>query len=95
MSMKANNARGLSQLDNVEVSGGGVTVTLSPECAQMFAGFPDLLEVRHLSIILGASERTVYKMLQADELPSRRLGGRLYVPKPALIEYFTAGLVEA
>lgn len=67
-----------------------VEVHLSEGDSILFAGFPDLLTVRHLEVLLGQSERTVRKLLSDGTLPSVRLGERVYCPKARLIEYVVA-----
>jgi excisionase family DNA binding protein len=42
-------------------------------------GLPVLLAVPHAAKILGLSRSTAYRLAASGELPSRRLGGRVYV----------------
>lgn len=64
-----------------------VEVHLSREDSAMFAGYPDLLDVLSLRVILGQSEKTVRKIIEDGVLPSVRIGERIYVPKSKLIEH--------
>lgn len=72
-----------------------VEVTLSQGDSAMFAGFPDLLTVQHMSWILGMCEKTVRKLCGDGTLPAVEIGERTYVPKARLIEYVTARGMEA
>lgn len=67
-----------------------VEVRLSEGDSAFFAGFPDLLTVRHLEVLLGQSEKTVRKLIADGELPSVTIGARVYVPKARLIEHVVA-----
>jgi predicted DNA-binding transcriptional regulator AlpA len=51
-----------------------------------FEDLPLLLAVPHAARLLGISRAAAYRLAAADELPVRRLGGRIYV--------VTAGLRE-
>ncbi|WP_301337000.1 helix-turn-helix domain-containing protein [Mycobacterium asiaticum] len=52
----------------------------------MFNELPLLLAVPHAAQLLGISRAAAYRLVASDELPVRRLGGRIYV--------ITAGLRE-
>lgn len=67
-----------------------VEVHLSEGDSIMFAGFPDLLTVQHLEVLLGQCEKTVRKLMAEGELPSVTIGARVYVPKARLIEHVVA-----
>lgn len=67
-----------------------VEVHLSKEDSAMFASSPDLLDVLHLRVLLGQSEKTIRKLIAEGELPSCTIGERVYVPKARLIEYIVA-----
>lgn len=45
----------------------------------VFKGLPLLLSVPHAAQLLGISRTAAYRLVASDELPVRRLGGRLYV----------------
>lgn len=62
-------------------------VRMSERDSIMFASYPDLLDVLHLRVILGQSEKTVRKLIADGDLPSVRIGERVYCPKARLIEY--------
>ena len=71
-----------------------VELHLSREDSALFAGFPDLLTVKHLEVILEQSEKTVRKMIADGVLPSATFGSRVYVPKAKLIEHIAAQIGE-
>lgn len=58
--------------------------------ADQFDGMPLLLPVPVAAKLLGLSRSTAYRLALTDELPVRRLGGRVYVVTARLRE-----LVEA
>lgn len=45
----------------------------------VFNGLPLLLAVPHAAKLLGISRAAAYRLVASDELPVRRLGGRVYV----------------
>jgi excisionase family DNA binding protein len=51
---------------------------------------PMLLPVPHAARLLGISRSTAYRLAETNELPVRRLGGRVYVVTAKLFD-----LVEA
>jgi excisionase family DNA binding protein len=61
-----------------------------PETADPLAGLPLLLAVPETARLLGISRAAAYRLTASGELPSRRLGGRVYVITTAL-----RALVEA
>lgn len=58
--------------------------------ADPMAGLPLLLAVPAAARLLGVSRASAYRLAASGELPSRRLGGRVYVVTSAL-----RSLVEA
>ena len=52
-----------------------------------FDGFSDLLTMKDGAVILAQSEATVRRLCREGELPSIRIGRRIYIPKAALIEF--------
>lgn len=55
------------------------------------AGYPDLLTADHMAEILGESRRNVYRLADREELPSVRVGRRIYFPKRLVIEALRLG----
>ncbi len=47
--------------------------------ADPFAGLPALISVEKAAEIAGFSRASAYRYVKAGELPSRRIGGRVYV----------------
>ena len=52
-----------------------------------FEDLPLLLAVPHAAQLLGISRAAAYRLAAADELPVRRLGGRVYVVTAGLREF--------
>lgn len=60
-----------------------------------FEGYPDLLTVDNTAEVLQQSAQTVRGLCRKHELPSIRIGRRLYIPKVKLISYVESQLMEA
>ncbi|WP_308615466.1 helix-turn-helix domain-containing protein [uncultured Enorma sp.] len=65
----------------------------SSTCSPALVDFPsplskygDLLTVDNMAEVLDVSTRTVYRLTDGGELPSVKVGRRLYFPKHLLIE---------
>ena len=43
--------------------------------------FGDILTVKDMAELLKASQRTIYRMVDRDELPCVKIGQKLYFPK--------------
>lgn len=52
---------------------------------------PELLTPMEVRTFLGLSRGSVYKLIESGELPARRLGRRIFIPKAALMEVVTVG----
>nr|WP_245672820.1 helix-turn-helix domain-containing protein [Aldersonia kunmingensis] len=52
---------------------------------------PPLLPVPRAAALLGISRAAAYRLVSKDELPVRRLGGRIYVLAAALQRLMDAG----
>jgi len=52
---------------------------------------PELLTPMEVRAFLGLGRNTVYGLIESGELPSRRFGQRLFVPKKALMKGVTVG----
>ncbi len=55
-----------------------------------FTDLPALVAVPVAAKLLGLSRSTAYRLASADELPVRRLGGRVYVVTARLREFLEA-----
>lgn len=51
---------------------------------ELFEGLPLLLAVPQAAQILGVSRASAYRLVKSGELPTRRLGGRVYVVTASL-----------
>jgi DNA-binding protein, excisionase family len=54
---------------------------------ELFAGYPDLLTVKHLAEITGVSEQTIRREIRLGVIPSLHIGRRLLCPKRDFIKY--------
>ena len=60
--------------------------------AAFLEGYPELLAVEpHLTGLTGQSAQALRAAINNGQLPGCRIGRRLYVPKPAFVEYVTSG----
>jgi len=53
----------------------------------VFQGYPDVLDVKHVSELLGVSSKTVYRLLNEGTLDSLKVGRAFKVPKLYLLQY--------
>jgi hypothetical protein len=59
---------------------------MSPRTSTMLATLPALLSVSKAAEILGISRASAYRYAASGDLPTRRLGGRVYVVTARLME---------
>lgn len=55
---------------------------------------PLLLNVKQLADLLGASDSSVYELIQEDGFPSLRIGKRIVIPKEELREWISTRTKE-
>lgn len=53
----------------------------------------DLLTVKNMTEVLNTSTRTIYRLVENDDLPHVKVGRRLYFPKNLLVEALRLGEV--
>jgi len=53
----------------------------------VFKEYPDVLDVKQVSQLLGISTKTVYKLIKDGSLPSMRVGREFRIPKVILMKY--------
>ena len=53
----------------------------------VFSEYPDVLNVKQVSHVLGVSARTVYKIIGDGSLPHLKVGREFRVPKYFLLQY--------
>jgi excisionase family DNA binding protein len=56
-----------------------------------FADLPDVLTVEEAAPLLRCGTKLVYEMIRAGELPAKRLGRRVVVPKARLVRWLEEG----
>ena len=53
----------------------------------VFKGYPEVLDVKQVSKVLGVSTKTIYKLIRKGILSSMKVGREFRVPKVALMRY--------
>ena len=53
----------------------------------MFKEYPDVMDVKQTSGLLGVSTKTVYKLINTGSLSALKVGREFRVPKISLIKY--------
>jgi excisionase family DNA binding protein len=53
----------------------------------IFKEYPDILDVKQVSVILGVSTKTVYKLLREGTLVSLKVGREFKIPKVNVQKY--------
>jgi len=53
----------------------------------IFKQYPDVMDVKQTSGLLGVSTKTVYKLINAGSLPALKIGREFRVPKVSLLKY--------
>lgn len=53
----------------------------------VFKEYPDVLDVKQVSSILGVSTKTVYKLIRNGSISSLKVGRGFRIPKMFLIKY--------
>jgi len=70
-------------------SKGGNDVELSTQeiYRVVFKEYPDVLDVKQVSTLLGVSTKTVYRLLREGSLASLKIGREFRVPKVNVMKY--------
>ena len=53
----------------------------------VFKEYPDILDVRQVSKLLGVSTKTVYKLLRDNSIASLKIGREFRIPKVNVMKY--------
>jgi excisionase family DNA binding protein len=53
----------------------------------VFKEYPDVLDVKQVSTILGVSTKVVYRLLREETLASLKIGREFRIPKVCLMKY--------
>jgi len=53
----------------------------------VFKDYPDILDVKQVSQLLGVSTKTVYRLLRTETLVSLKVGREFRVPKVNVMKY--------
>ena len=61
----------------------------------VFQGYPDVLDVKQVSELLGVSTKTVYRLLHSGTLGSLKVGREFRIPKLYLMQYLKVTSLKA
>ena len=53
----------------------------------VFKEYPDILDVKQVSTLLGVSTKTVYRLLRGGSLASLKIGREFRIPKVNVMKY--------
>jgi excisionase family DNA binding protein len=53
----------------------------------VFKEYPDVLDVKQVSVLLGVSKKVVYRLLNSGTLVSLKIGREFRIPKVNLLKY--------
>ena len=53
----------------------------------VFGEYPDVLDVKQVSVLLGVSTKTVYRLLRDGSLASLKIGREFRIPKVNVMKY--------
>jgi len=53
----------------------------------VFKGYPDILDVKQVSELLGVSTKTVYRLLRENTINSLKVGREFRIPKVNVLRY--------
>ena len=57
----------------------------------MLKKYPDVLNIKQMCEVFGISEKTGYKLLKENKIPSLKVGRAYRIPKVQLIRYLSTG----
>ena len=53
----------------------------------VFKEYPDVLDVKQVSVLLGVSTKTIYRLLREGKLESLKIGREFRIPKVNVMKY--------
>jgi len=53
----------------------------------VFSDYPDVLDVKQVSMLLGVSTKTVYRLLHGGTIMSLKVGREFRIPKVTVMKY--------
>ena len=56
----------------------------------MLKEYPDVMDIEHISKILGVSIKTCYRLLRSAQIAYLRIGRAYRIPKPCLMDYLNS-----
>jgi excisionase family DNA binding protein len=60
----------------------------------IFKNYPDVMDVKQVSEILGVSTKTVYKQIKDGELQCIKIGREFRIPKVSILNYLKVFNIE-
>ena len=55
--------------------------------SSVFRDYPDVLDVKQVSLLLGVSTKTVYRLLRDGTIVSLKVGREFRIPKVTMMKY--------
>ena len=62
------------------------------EVRPVFKEYPDILTVKQVAQALHISENSAYRLVNSKAIGCKRLGRKIIVPKPCLVDYALSAL---
>ena len=56
---------------------------------QMFASYPDVVDIKNLCEMLGVGKKTAYQLLHDGKIKYFKIGRGFRIPKQSVIEFFS------
>ena len=56
----------------------------------MFKEYPDMMSVKQVAEALHIGRNTAYRLIREKQIGSKRIGRKIIVPKPCVIDYATS-----
>lgn len=80
-------AKGLTFGILIWTEGNDVEISTQDIYKVVFKEYPDVLDVKQVSVLLGVSTKTVYRLLRDGSLDSLKIGRTFRVPKVNAMRY--------
>jgi excisionase family DNA binding protein len=62
-------------------------ITITDAYKRLLQEFPDVLDVNHVSEIIGVSTKMIYRLLNEGKIKSLKVGRSFKIPKHYLLQY--------
>ena len=81
----------MEHTDNEETDIANPNITRLQAYKIMLKEYPDVLDINHVSMILGVCTKTAYKLLREQKIEHIKVGRVLRIPKISLLTYLKIG----